>query len=134
MTVKIYLRAVKNGTIKDGTIRGKIEHLAMFDSNRDGAIDNLTTVVPAGATIIWKTDCCSGIKSITRIYSKEEHHTVFLSEPKKRLLCKGFILRLEIPGAKEVREEKYSIECILCNNEKLNIDPVIRVPPPEIKT
>jgi hypothetical protein len=125
MIVKIYLRSI----VKDGE-----NHLAMFDSNRNGAIDDLTTDVPAGATIIWKLDCCSGIKSITRIYSKEEKHTVFISEPRKRLLCKGFKLRLEIPEEKEERKEKYSIECILCDNTKLIIDPVIRVPPPETIT
>lgn len=137
MTVKIYLRAivtdgmVKYGIVKGGRLEGGKDHLAMFDSNRFGAIDDLTTDVPAVATIIWKLDCCSGIKSITRIYSKEEKHTIFISEPRKRFLCKGFILRLEIPEAKEVREEKYSIECILCNDKKLIIDPVIRVPPPD---
>ena len=140
MIVKIYLRAiVKDGIVKYGKVKGgRVEdgkdHLAMFDSNRFGAIDDLTTDVPARATIIWKLDCCSGIKSITRIYSKEKQHPVFINEPRKRLLCKGFILRLELPEAKEVREEKYSIECILCNDDKLSIDPVIRVPPPDTKT
>ena len=117
MIVKIYLRSI----LKDGENR-----LALFDSNRNGDINDLTTEVQAGATIIWKLDCCSGIKSITRIYSKEKVHTIFKSDPVKRLLCKGFKLKLE-KGAGG--KEKYTIECILCNNTELIIDPYIRVPP-----
>jgi len=105
----------------------------LFDSNRDGDINELTTTVKAGDTIIWKLDCCSGIKNITRIYSKEEKHTIFINQPKKRLVCKGFKLHLEIPEDKEERIEKYAIECILCNGNELKIDPMIRVPPPPTK-
>lgn len=118
--VKIYLRAIlKNGQ----------DSLALFDSNRNGDINDLTTEVKAGDTIIWKLDCCSGIKSIARIYSKEKVHIVFKSDPRKRLLCKGFKLQLEkgVEG-----KEKYTIECILGNNKELIIDPYIRVPPPDI--
>jgi len=118
--VKIYLRAI----IKDGK-----NSLALFDSNRNGDINDLITEVKAGDTIIWKLDCCSGIKSITRIYSKEKVHNVFKSDPRKRMLCKGFKLQL---GKRAEGEEKYTIECILRNNRELNIDPYIRVPPPEI--
>jgi hypothetical protein len=124
--VKIYLRAiVKNG----------INKLFLFDSNRNGDINDLITEVPAGDTILWKFDCCSGIKSITRIYSKEDKHTVFLSEPRKRLLCKGFKLKLDIPEEDQERIEKYTIECILCDNDntELIIDPYIKVPPPPPK-
>ena len=117
MMVKIYLRSI----LKDGENR-----LALFDSNRNGDINDLTTEVQAGATIIWKLDCCSGIKSITRIYSKEKVHTIFKSDPVKRLLCIGFKFQLE-KGAEG--KEKYTIECILCNNTELIIDPYIRVPP-----
>lgn len=126
MTVKIYLRAILAG--KDNSNK-----LALFDSNRHGDINGLKTDVYAGDTIIWKLDCCSGIKSITSIHSSsEEGHTVFISEPRKRFLCKGFKLQLDIPEAKEEREEKYTIECILCDKTKtpLIIDPFIRVPPP----
>ena len=70
-------------------------YLALFDSNGNGDINNLITDVHAGDTIIWKLDCCSGIKSITRIYSKEEKHPVFKSDPRKRLLCKGFKLQVQ---------------------------------------
>jgi hypothetical protein len=119
--VTIYLRSVE----QEGEKR-----LAMFDSNRNGDINNLTTEVQAGATIIWKLDCFSGIKSITRIYSKEKEHPVFKSDPSKRLLCKGFKLKLK-KGAEG--KEKYTIECILCDNTELVIDPFLRVPPPPSK-
>jgi hypothetical protein len=118
MRVKIYLRFI---------VKDKINYLALFDSNGHVGINDLITDALPGATIIWKLDRCSGIKSITRIYSKAEKHPVFKSEPEKRSLCRGFKLQLE----KEVEgEEKYTIECILCDNTPLKIDPVIRVPPP----
>jgi hypothetical protein len=120
MIVKIYLRAIK---------QGDANCLALFDSNRQGDINNLTTDANVGDTIIWKLDCCSGIKSITKIYSKEDKHPVFKSDPKKRMLCTGFILPI-IEGAEG--KEKYFIECILCDSTKLVIDPYIRVPPPRI--
>jgi hypothetical protein len=126
MIVKIYLRSI----VKDG-----INSLALFDSNRSGDINNLITDVKAGATVIWKLDSCSGIKSITRIYSKEEKHTLFKSEPAKRMLCKEFKLRLE-KGSEKVKveiKEKYTIECLLCNNKELIIDPYLRIPPPPSK-
>jgi len=117
-TVKIYLRSI----VKDGEKR-----LAMFDSNRQGDINDLRTDVPFGAKVIWKLDRCSGIKRITRIYSKETDHLVFKSEPGKRLLCKGFELQL---GEKAEGEEKYTIECVLYDDTELVIDPFLRVPPP----
>lgn len=121
MIVKIYLRSI----LIDGKIR-----LAMFDSNRGGDIDNLTTMVEAGATIIWKLDCLSGIKSIYKIYSKNGKRNVFKSDPEKQLLCKGFKLQL----SKDAEgEEAYAIEYILCNDTILTTDPVIRVPPPPTK-
>ena len=46
-TVTICLRSVEQ--------EGK-KRLAMFDSNRNGDIDNLTTEVESGSTIIWKLD------------------------------------------------------------------------------
>lgn len=118
--VKIYLRSI----VKDGENR-----LALFDSTRNGDINDLITEVRAGTTILWKLDCHSGIKSITRIYSKEGEHPVFKSEPRKLLLCKGFKLQLE-KGAEG--KEKYTIECILRDNTELIIDPYIRIPPPDI--
>jgi hypothetical protein len=117
MIVKIYLRSIlKNGK----------NSLALFDSNREGDINDLATKVHAGDTIIWKLDCCSGIKSITRIYSKEKIHNIFKSDPKKQFLCKGFTLQLEKAAE---GDEKYTIECILSNNTELIVDPFIRIPP-----
>ncbi len=118
MIVTIYLRAIKQGDANS---------LALFDSNRKGDVNNLTTDANVGDTIIWKLDCCSGIKSITRIYSKEMKHPVFLERPRKRMLCKGFKLPIE-KGADGM--EKYTIECTLCDNKELIVDPYIRVPPP----
>ncbi len=118
MIVTIYLRAI---------VKGKVKSLALFDSNRQGDINDLTTNAKVGDTIIWKLDCCSGIKSITRIYSKEDKHPVFLSAPRKRLLCAGFKLPIE-KGADGI--EKYTVECILSDNKELITDPYIRVPPP----
>ena len=122
--VKIYLRAI----LKDG-----VNSLALFDSNRNAAINELKTVVKEGDTILWKLDRCSGIKSINRIYSNLHVHPVFKSEPRKQLLCKGFKLQIEkeIVGTAEYVEEKYIIECTLCdkNNTLLPIDPYIRVEP-----
>lgn len=122
MKVKIFLRSiVHRGTNK----------LALFDSNRCGDINDLETGVNRLDTIIWGLDCCSGIKSITSIHSSSDNeHPVFKSEPKKRFLCKGFELKLNLPEDKEVRREKYTIECILCDNTPLIVDPYIRVPPP----
>lgn len=118
MTVRIYLRAI---------VRGNTNCLALFDSNRSGDINDLITEAEPGSTIIWKPDSCSGIKKIVRISPKKtEVHPIFTSDPKKRLLCRGFIFQLE----KEARgEERYTIECILCDKKELTIDPYIRVPP-----
>ena len=122
MTVKIFLRSI---------VKDKIKSLALFDSNHHGDINGLITDVKPTDTIIWKLDCCSGIKRIISIHSSsEDGHTVFISEPKKRFLCKGFKLHLELPKSDEERREKYTIECILWDNTPLIIDPYIRIPPP----
>jgi hypothetical protein len=105
----------------------------MYDSNRSGDIDNLLTVVEAGATIIWSLDCHSGIKSIKRIYSKEGKRNVFKSDPRKQLLCKGFKLQLSEELGETEQEEAYAIDYILCDDSKWTTDPVIRVPPPPTK-
>jgi len=126
--VTIYLRSIE--------LNGE-NHLAMFDSNRNGAIDNLITVVPVGYTVLWKLDCLSGLRSITKIYSKTKQHNVFKTDPKKRLLCKGFKLHIskdifKLPISKDTKyeEEAYAIDYIRCDGKKLTTDPVIRVPPP----
>lgn len=123
MIVKIFLRSI----VKDDK-----KHLAMFDTNHDGDIDNLTTQAHAGDKVIWKLDCCSGIKSITRIYSKGKEHTVFKSDPKKQLLCKGFKLQLS-ESLKAGDKEEYAIEYILCDGTNVVIDPCIRIDPPGIR-
>lgn len=125
MTVKIYLRSiVKNGE----------KHLAMFDSKRNGAIDNLTTDVPQGAEVIWKLDYCSMIKTITKIYLKNQESNIFKSDPKKRLLCKGFQVQIS-ESAELYKEEAYTIEFILRDKyeTKVVIDPCIRPIPPDTK-
>lgn len=122
MTVKISLRAI---------VYGETKSLALFDSNHMGDINGLVTNANPNDTVIWKLDCCSGIKRITSIHSSSKTgHTVFISEPKKRFLCKGFKLQLELPKTDEERKEKYTIECILWDDTPLIIDPYIRIPPP----
>lgn len=125
MTVKIYLRSIKK--------RGK-NHLAMFDSKREGDIDKLTTDVWPGDKIVWNLDCCSGIKSITRIYPKEGKGQIFKNDPKKLLFGRGF--ELLVPDFRIEKEvlEAYTIEFVLCDKEKTKviIDPYIRIPPPKI--
>ena len=121
--VTIYLRFI---------LRNGKNHLALFDSNQQGDIDNLITDVPAGYSVIWKLDNHSGITNITKIYSNEDVHKVFVTEPRKRWLCKGF--KMKISEDTKPGEEKYSIACILWDGKELNIDPVIRVlPPPKRK-
>ncbi|MCX6253678.1 MAG: hypothetical protein NTV31_04285 [Bacteroidia bacterium] len=121
--VTIYLRSFEQNGEK---------HLAMFDSNRNGAIDTLITDVQAGATIIWKLDRFSGIRTITKIYSKEGgKHNIFKNDPKKRLLCKGF--KFQLSNDVEEGKEKYAIDYIHLDNTKVTIDPYIRVPPPPIR-
>lgn len=116
--VTIYLRSVEQ--------EGK-KRLAMFDSNRNGDIDNLITEVESGATIIWKLDCLSGIRSITKIFSKSGKRNIFKTDPRKLMFSKGFKLQL----TKDAEgEEAYAIEYILCDDTKVTIDPVIRIPPP----
>ena len=121
MKVNIYLRSV----VQNGE-----NCLALFDTNRNGDINNLTTVVPRGALVIWKKDCCSGIKSITKIYSKKGERNVFKSDPVKRWLCKGF--KLQVPDS-AVGTEEYTIEYILKDETKVKIDPYIKILPPPVK-
>ena len=121
MKVNIYLRAI----VQNGENR-----LALFDTNRNGDINNLTTDVHAGDIVIWKPDSCSGIKSITKIYSKKGDRNVFITDPIKRWLCKGF--KFQVPkSAKD--KEAYTIEYILSNETKVIIDPYIRIVPPDPK-
>jgi hypothetical protein len=120
--VKIYLRSI---------LKDKDDHLALFDTNRNGDIDDLVTNVPKGGTVIWKLDRFSGIKRITKIYSKEKEHRIFKSDPIKLVKGEGFKVQL-LEIAQDGDEEKYAIECILSNKTKLVIDPYIRIQPPSI--
>jgi hypothetical protein len=121
MKVKIYLRSV----VQNGEKR-----LALFDSNRNGDINNLTTDVFAGDMVIWKPDCFSGIKSITKIYSKKGERNVFKTDPVKRWLCKGFKLKLSESAR---GTEAYTIEYILNDETKAIIDPYVKILPPPSK-
>lgn len=118
--VKIYLRTI---LVNNET------QLMLFDSNRNGAVNDLVTEAPAGSTLIWKTDNCSGIEKILRVYSKTGKGNVFHTEPKKCRFSKGFYLNLST-NAKG--EEAYSIEYIPCGKEKVTIDPTIKIPPPPL--
>ena len=118
---KIYLRAIK---------QEQRDALALFDSNRQGAINNLITEVPAGSRIVWNPDRCSGIKKIVRIYSKFEKRNVFLKDPRRKLICRGFVLQLP-KDIKAGEEEEYGIEYINNSGEKISIDPLIKITPPK---
>lgn len=114
-TVSIYLRAVNQN------------RLSLFDSNRNGAINDLITDVRPGSVVVWKLDCNSGIKEITKIASKSGKKNVFINDPVKRRFCKGFTLQIPLEANDK---EAYTIEYILCNGEKISIDPYIRIIPP----
>jgi hypothetical protein len=114
-TVSIYLRAIDQN------------RLSLFDSNRNGAINDLTTEVRRGSVIVWKLDCNSGIKEITKIASKSGKKNVFINDPVKRRFFKGFTLQIPLEAN---GEEAYTIDYILCNGEKITIDPYIRIIPP----
>lgn len=116
--VHIYLRSVK--------INEK-DQLMLFDSNRNGAVNDLVTVVPAGSTITWKRDRCSGIKKILRIYSKTGTRNVFRTDPKKFWCFNIFCLKLTHDAK---GKEAYSIEYLLFDKTRVTIDPIILIPPP----
>ncbi len=116
--VKIYLRAIASN--------GKNE-LMLFDSNRNGAINDLVTTAYAGTTVIWKPDQRSGIKRILRVYSKSMQGNIFRTEPKRRWLCNTFYLNIPRDAK---GEEKYGIDFLLCNNTKVTIDPTIIIKHP----
>jgi hypothetical protein len=102
--------------------------LMLFDSNRNGAINDLVTLVPAGSTIVWKSDRCSGIKRILRIYSKTGKGNIFRKEPGRFLFFNRFSLKIS-PNAEG--EETYSIDYMLCDKIRVTIDPTIKIPPPK---
>jgi hypothetical protein len=125
MTVKIYLRSI---------VRNGEKHLAMFDSKREGDIDNLTTIANPGDNVLWKLDRCSGIQSITKIYPKEGKGKIFKNDPKKLLFGRGFEMLIpDFPvRAGEEVVEAYTIEFVTCNKTKMKIDPYIKLPAEKI--
>jgi hypothetical protein len=120
MKIQIYLRAI---------FSGEKDNLMLFDSNRNGAINDLVTIAPAGSKVIWRLDRRSGIKKIIRIYSKVKNGNIFQAEPRKIWIFNIFVLRLP---PKATGEERYSIDYVLCNKSKVTIDPTIKIPPPHI--
>lgn len=118
--IKIYLRSVNNDNEK---------RLALFDTERNGAINDLTTIAHPGDVIIWKLDKCSGIKNITNIFPKEKEGKVFRGEnPERGFLGKRWKYR--IPKDAE-GDEAYGIEYTICDGTRLVVDPHIKVKPPD---
>ena len=116
--VKIYLRSIA---------QNREQKLSLFDSNGDGGINELVTIVHAGDLVIWKPDCRNGIKAITRIYSKKGEGNIFRSEPKKGLF--GWV-KLRIPRDAK-GEEAYGIDYLTCDGKEISVDPYLKIPPPE---
>jgi hypothetical protein len=111
----IYLRSIE---------QGDRFRLAMFDTNRNGAIDDLITVVHPGDTVVWKLDQKSGIKAIKQISAKTAKGTIFSKQPVKKFFCRHFVLHIP----KDARgEEAYLIEYILYNGKSMTLDPYIRI-------
>ncbi len=116
--VKIYLRSI---------LVDKKSQLMLFDSNRNGAVNDLVTIAPAGSTIVWKRDRCSGIKKILRIYSKTGKGNVFRTEPRKCRFFNRYYLKL---SQNAEGEEAYNIDFLLYGKTRITIDPIIKIPPP----
>ncbi len=117
---RIYLRSISSN---------EKNRLMLFDSNRNGAINDLVTVAPAGSTICWILDRCSGIKRILRIYSKTGKGNLFRAEPKRFWFFNIFTLRLPRDAK---GEEAYSIDYLQYDNTKVTIDPTIVILPPKV--
>jgi len=117
-SIKIYLRAV--------VVKEKNE-LMMFDTDRNGAINDLITIAHPGQLIIWKLDTCSGISKLLNIKPKDNAGNIFRKEPKRgwfNSIC------IKIPKDAKPGDEMYGIECQLHDKTKIYIDPLIRIPPP----
>jgi hypothetical protein len=118
MATKIYLRSI---------LKGSKKCLSMFDSNNKGGINVLESEVLSDSKVFWELDTRSGIKSIDRIWSKENISKVFKSEPKKGL-NNGFEVQV-VKTDKKIREA-YNIQYTTKEGETVTIDPYIRVVPP----
>ena len=131
--VRIYLRSLL--VPKDLEKKAKkekvdvINKLLLFDSNRNGAVNDLVTKVYSGDLIIWKLDRCSGIRKITKITPKEGKEEEHWKKIKPRLICEGFIMRA--PDVEEITEFPYNIEYLPYGKGKdpVIIDPTIRIYP-----
>ncbi len=115
---RIYLRSI--------SVNEK-NQLMLFDSNRNGAIDDLVTKANAGSTVRWKLDRCSGIKRILKIHSKSGKGNIFRTEPKRWWFFNIFYLALPKDAA---GEERYNIEYQLYDNTKVTIEPTIIIKHP----
>ena len=132
--VQIYLRSLlvpKDLDKKAKQVKVDVTNkLLLFDSNRNGAVNDLVTVVPSGALIVWKLDRCSGIRKITKITPKEGKGEEYWKKLKPRLLCEGFVM--QAPEVDEPLDLPYNIEYIPYGKDikPVSIDPLIRVSPP----
>ncbi len=116
--VTIYLRMIEEGETKK---------LALYDTNGQGGIDDLTTTVYAENTVYWSLDNMSGIKEINSVYAKDKSKQKINFNPKRKTYSKGF--KWKIPKGTQ-GDVKYGIKFIDHSGEEIDIDPVIVVPPP----
>jgi hypothetical protein len=116
--IKIFLRSVN---CKDK------KALALFDSERNGCLDDLVTTAKPGDLIIWKLDKRSGLKGIEAIYPKEKGGTIFSELERSEKIQKKIKYRIPKDAS---GEEAYGIKYVLCDGSKLDIDPKIKIIPP----
>ncbi|NBC83510.1 MAG: hypothetical protein GVY19_09020 [Bacteroidetes bacterium] len=117
--IKIYLRSVNNDNEK---------RLALFDTERNGAIDELVTYANPGDLIIWKLDNCSNIKTIDSIFPKLKDGKIFRGgNPKKG--NRGKTWKYRIPKDAE-GDEAYGIGYTIGDGTSHIVDPQIRIKPP----
>jgi len=118
------------------TIGAVTNHLYMYDSNGNMAIDSLTTVFEKTnkqkGTIFWEVKC--GIKEIIEIKPKSQDSTtiIFKDGVKPEVLGKKYKLKLPdnrpFPG--EAIKEAYYIKYITEDGKEETIDPYIDLKPP----
>jgi hypothetical protein len=109
------------------------DHLIMCDSNKDSALDNLTTVVEKSSgqkgSIHWKAKC--GIKRIVAIGPKSVPSIIFGSDASGNDQEFNHTLPLERPLLGEEIKEAYYIEYITDRDTTVRIDPYIDIRPPQ---
>ncbi len=118
-TVKIYLRIIE---------QDKEKKLSLYDTHRNGGINDLVTYVVRGGTVYWLPDCNSNIKEIVSIFPKKNDWKLLKTKPRKLKFCKG--IKVKIPFDAPAGDEAYGIECISTTGDKIVIDPVLKIPPP----